>query len=402
MTIEPEETLTPRKTRFIRETLSYAFGVGSVATIALVREVNLLVFITGLLLVPLLINSYLARASLWRVTARRRLPQGVCAGEPCIVEIEIDHPHRMSSTWKLMLKDHFQLVEPLSLQKLDSLISVSVLAYQKDPLVAKGAYRITANRRGKYRFGPLEVSTRYPLGFVESRVNWTQQEEWRVLPRLGVLLPAWRTEVETLRQGEKKSHSRRGFVEGEFHGLRQWRDGDSRRWIHWRTSARTGRLMVRQFERQQNQDLIVILDPWTPISSDVDDRAAVELAISFVATVIDDLCRQGAHRLCLCVNSKKPLVWTGVTSQIALEEILSELAIIEPTTATTDLYFPAEFKSYAADGTPVLQVTSRKPDRETQSLMQQERGQDFGEQTLRLNVRTGELGRYFADVDSEN
>ena len=227
----------PRKTRFIRETLSYAFGVGSVAAIALVREVNLLVFITGLLLVPLLINSYLARASLWRISAKRRLPKGVCAGESSIVEIEVEHPHRMNAAWTLMLKDQFHLVEPLSLASLDHPAVISVLAQSREPNLVKAAYRITANRRGRYRFGPLEASTRYPLGFVESRMKWQAEEDWRVLPRLGVLLQPWRMEVETLRQGEKKTYSRRGFVEGEFHGLRQWRDGDSRRWIHWRTSA---------------------------------------------------------------------------------------------------------------------------------------------------------------------
>ncbi len=401
MSSTPQQFAPTRRTRFIRETISYAFGVGSVAAIALIREVNLLVFITGLLLVPLLINSYLARASLWRITAKRRLPEGVCAGESCIVEIEVEHPRRMTAAWTLMLKDQFHLVEPLSLASFDAPAVITVLAQSKEPNVVKAAYRISANRRGRYRFGPLEASTRYPLGFVESRVKWIEEEDWRVLPRLGFLLPAWRMEVETLRQGEKKSHSRRGFVEGEFHGLRQWRDGDSRRWIHWRTSARAGRLMVRQFERQQNQDLILLLDPWSPLKGGLDDCAAVELAISFVATAIDDLCKQGAHRLCLLVNAQKPLIWTGVTSHIALEELLSELSTLEPTQSETELAFPDEFRSYAADGTPIIRVTSRRSSDPARSSSDLEAWSQSGEQTLLLNVRRGDLNPFFADVDSQ-
>jgi uncharacterized protein (DUF58 family) len=396
--------MTPhRKTRFIRETVSYAFGVGAVATIALVREVNLLVFITGLLFVPLIINSYLARASLWKVSYRRKLPEGVCAGESSVVEIEVDHPKKMGAAWTLMLRDQFQLMEPASLAKLDRPMSVSVLAKSKEPYLVKAAYRIVATRRGRYRFGPLEASTRYPLGFVESRVQWLAEEDWLVLPRLGVLLPQWRVEVETHRQGEQKSHSRRGFIEGEYHGLRQWRDGDSRRWIHWRTSARTGRLMVRQFERQQNQDLILLIDLWRQPNGDLADAAAVELAISFAATIVDDLCRQGAHRLCIYVNSKKPLLWSGVTSQIALAEILAELAVVEATEDPAEAEFPREFRSYAIDGTPVLRVTTRKtgemdPPIATESRF--DRSIDLGDQAFELNVRRGDLTPYFADRDA--
>lgn len=394
-------TYPPRKTRFIRETMSYALGIGCVAAIALVREVNLLVFITGLLLVPLLINSYFARSTLWRVSAKRRFPEGVCAGESTVIEIDVQQPQKVPLAWTLMLKDRFQLVEPKSLAKLDEPVTVSTLAKSRDRRVVKGAYRITANRRGKYRFGPLEASTRYPLGFVESRVKFAEEVEWRVLPRLGALLPEWRFQVETHRQGEQKTLSRRGFVEGEFHGLRQWRDGDSRRWIHWRTSARTGRLMVRQFERQQNQDLILLLDLWRPAKETVDDLATVELAISFAATVIDDLCKQGAHRLCLFVNSQPALHWSGVTSQIALAELLSELAIVEATESNLQPGLPAEFQSYATDGTPILTVTTRWPDDLPGNHFADRNLSHLGDQAFTLNVRRGDLTPYFTDVEAQ-
>jgi uncharacterized protein (DUF58 family) len=392
-----------RKTRFIRETMSYALGVGCVATIALVREVNLLVFITGLLFVPLIINSYLARASLWKISAKRRLPEGVCAGESSVVEIEVEHPSRRGAAWALMLKDHFQLVEPASLAELDSPISISLLANSKEPHSVKAAYRIHASHRGRYRFGPIEASTRYPLGFVESRVQFPAVDEWRVLPRLGTLLPPWRVEIESHRQGEQKSHSRRGFVEGEFHGLRQWRDGDSRRWIHWRTSARTAQLMVRQFERQQNQDLILLLDLWRPAKTTPEDSAAVELAVSFAATVIDDLCKQGAHRLGVYVQAKAPLLWSGVTSQLALTELLTELSVVEAIDASHEPTLPAEFSSNAADGSPVLHISTRKltaSDSGGDGARREYLG-EFGEQTISLNVRRGDLADYFDDSEPE-
>lgn len=397
-------TKPSRKTRFIRETVSYAVGVSCVAVIALVREVNLLVFITGLLLVPLIINSYFARSTLWRVTAKRRFPDGVCAGESTVIEIDVEQPQKVPAAWTLVLQDHFTLVEPKSLAKLDEPVTISTLARAQSGRGVKGAYRVTPSRRGKYRFGPLEASTRYPLGFVESRMKFTEEVEWCVLPRLGALLPEWRYQVETHRQGEQRSHSRRGFVEGEFHGMRQWRDGDSRRWIHWRTSARTGRLMVRQFERQQNQDLILLLDLWRPAKETVDDCAAIELAISFAATVIDDLCKQGAHRLCLFVSAENPLLWSGVTSQIALTELLAELAIVEAKESTEEPILPREFQGYATAGTPILTISTRLPDDSSggrfgdRAIAQQN---DFGDQMIALNVRRGDLNPYFTDLEAQ-
>src|SRR5438445_186493 len=78
--------------------------------------------------------------------------------------------------------------------------------------------------------------------------------------------------MHSARPDERAGRSRRRLaLEAEFHGLRQFRAGDSPRWIHWRTSARTGELVVREFDHGTHNDLVLILEPF----ADQDDHEAV-------------------------------------------------------------------------------------------------------------------------------
>jgi uncharacterized protein (DUF58 family) len=121
------------------------------------------------------------------------------------------------------------------------------------------------------------------------------------------------------------------MMEGEFHSLRDWRGGDSKRWIHWRTSARRNRLSIKQFERQQSQDMALLVELWLPPDADADDLRRVEEVISFAATVVANHCRRGSSRLLLGIAGSQQETVAGVTSMGLLEECLEELAVALPT-----------------------------------------------------------------------
>ena len=59
----------------------------------------------------------------------------------------------------------------------------------------------------------------------------------------------------------RQAGSRHELARADFHGLRQYRTGDSLRWIHWRTSARRGQLMVKEYEDVPGEDLVLVFDP---------------------------------------------------------------------------------------------------------------------------------------------
>ena len=68
-----------------------------------------------------------------------------------------------------------------------------------------------------------------------------------------------------------------------FHALREYQPGDDRRYIHWRSSAKHGRLLVRQFLDTRRSHLAVVVDTSPEVYTGEDD--AVELAISCAASL---------------------------------------------------------------------------------------------------------------------
>ena len=139
----------------------------------------------------------------------------------------------------------------------------------------------------------------------------------------------WRRLIESERAGSQRAQHRRGHSQGDFYGLREWRAGDSLRWIHWRTSAKLNELAVRQFEQHRCRDSIFVLDLYRPQKATSDQDELVERAVSFVATAVADLCRQGASRLCVTFLGQTQQRWTGMASRPFGNLILGKLAETE-------------------------------------------------------------------------
>src|SRR5208283_4972842 len=109
---------------------------------------------------------------------------------------------------------------------------------------------------------------------------------------------------------------------------RPWQRGDSRRWIHWRTSARTGQVMVRQFEQPHSRDAAIVLDLWQPPAPDAAHLENIELAVSFVATLAADLCRKGNSDVFLVAADPEPRITGGPGSAALLRDLMERLALV--------------------------------------------------------------------------
>ena len=108
-------------------------------------------------------------------------------------------------------------------------------------------YQIRALKRGLYRWNGLTVTGTDALGLVtKSRFFETAVEEMLVLPRplpVSIELPS--------AAGWGVNESESGQTRGagiEPRGIRQYRFGDSLRHVHWPSTARTGQLLVKEFE----------------------------------------------------------------------------------------------------------------------------------------------------------
>ena len=183
-----------------------------------------------------------------------------------------------------------------------------------------------------------------------------------VFPRLGRLTRRWIARHHEAFEGTQRRERRHGRTQGDFYGVRPWQHGDSRRWVHWRASARHGTLLVRQFERHRNRDVAVLLDLWQPEDPAREHLESVELAVSFAATVISDLCRKGGSNLLVGTTGPEPECHGGPASGALLSSVMERLAVAE---ADSRDRLPALLWRALGEiepGTEVVLVTTRPVD----------------------------------------
>lgn len=314
-----------RKTRPTPEGWYYLAVMGFLLAGALLREINLLLLVFGLMAAALLLSWRHVARSLKKLEFRRQLPPAVCAGEPLVVDVYAANGRVRGVSWAVVVEDTIHR-EGDDTQPLRPKTLFARLGPQEE---LSQAYQGKLIERGRYELGPLRVTTRFPLGLLLRTEVIDARSTLLVLPRRGRLTPRWRQREHNVEHGNRSVKHRQGLAEGEFHSLRNYRPGDSRSHIHWRTSARRGELMVRQFERQQNQDLLLVLNLWQPRKPSREQRENVELAVSFAATIVSDQCRRGGSQFHLLVAGKENRTVRGPASMALLGDLLEALALAE-------------------------------------------------------------------------
>ncbi|HEV7679636.1 MAG TPA: DUF58 domain-containing protein [Candidatus Dormibacteraeota bacterium] len=120
-------------------------------------------------------------------------------------------------------------------------------------------YSFRPRRRGVYRVGPLEAEWTDPFGLARSRQHLLDAAEVIVHPSTEVVI-----DRPTARKWEdppvRPPVSRAWPAGFEFYGMRDYVAGDDLRRVVWRASARTGRLLVREFEQGITDRIVVVLD----------------------------------------------------------------------------------------------------------------------------------------------
>ena len=316
-----------RRTTIRREGWYYLFVLAFVLTGAVLREINLLMILAGMMIGPLLVNWRMAVAALKNIDVRRTLPEAVHAGDVLAVQLELTNNNRRLGASAVSVDDVIRVGLPGEERRIGGggALFAHVAARESAATVYRGR-----PMRGLWRFGPLKVSTSFPLGFIRRTITINETAEVMVYPRLGRLTRKFGEMQNRVYSEGSRSQQRRGLTEGDFYGLRDWRSGDSRRWIHWRTSARTGTLAVRQFEQRQHDDLALLVDLWSPATPDTQFTEHVEQLISFAATIVAERCRRGGSRLLLAVGGTQPAITLGTASPALLREALHHLAVSQP------------------------------------------------------------------------
>ncbi|RRD46058.1 DUF58 domain-containing protein [Tessaracoccus sp. OH4464_COT-324] len=141
------------------------------------------------------------------------------------------------------------------------------------------SFAIPTERRGLVVVGPANSLQGDPFGLTGRETRWTESVDVYVHPRT-VRLPG--RQLGFVHDLEGNPSDRLSPSDMNFHALRPYVPGDDRRHVHWKSTARAGQLLVRQFEETRMSTVLVALD--TGRRSYIDDDE-FELAVSVAASI---------------------------------------------------------------------------------------------------------------------
>lgn len=222
--------------------LTLAVGVAAINT-----GNNLLFLILGMQLSMIVVSGVLSEVALRGLEVSRLLPREVHARTPFLTGVTLANHKGQVPSFSIEVEDI-----------LDEQPSTKKCFFLKVPPGAtlQTSYRGDCALRGVQRFAGCVLSTRFPFGFFRKSRPVAAPDELVVFPQVkpvGHLLGDPRGEDGPTPQAQRGQGQ-------EFHGLRHYRQGDDARDIHWKRSARTGRLIVREHARSRAHQVTLLVN----------------------------------------------------------------------------------------------------------------------------------------------
>ncbi len=270
-----------RTWHFTREGRAWAVVAFLMVAAGWIKTINLLLLFGYLMFGLLGVNAWVARATARRLTAARMpVPPGF-AGKPVLRQIDVTNPG----------------TRPVEVSLTEESPAHAAAFYL--PSLAGGETRrvfaeFTVKERGVYPVSPVTADAGYPFGLLRYTRPLAEGDELVVLPAVGVVdtsgMRRW-----LVRSGAGESYTRRparrqSAHQADVRGVRTYRPGDAPRDVHWRTTARRGTLMVREYDSTEPLDLVLVVEPWLPTTVTQADRDRLETTLSLAASVFWAWC----------------------------------------------------------------------------------------------------------------
>ncbi len=387
----------PYRIEVTREGWLYFIIMVTVLVGAMLGKHNMLLLVFGLLAGPFVLNGHIALTMLTRNQVIRTLPPRIMQGEWFAVDLTLSNRRWWIGSWMLVIEDHW-------LHGSEHLYPILIFTRVGPSQERTGRYQLRLLPRGRHACGPVRLLTRFPLGLVERSYVMNCPGELLVYPRIGRLTPQWHREQLNADELVQHMRPRTGAFEDEFHRLREYRQGDSPRSIHWRTTARRNQLMVRENHQMRDLDLALILDLWLPAVPTAGDLANVELALSFAATISVEHCQKSRESsLFIGIAGQHARWWCGAAGPQTMPQLLDEFALAEgSSTGILDEVVEACFQMRSSHVNRVL-ITTRD-DRHPSSKVLHDVQSDSQHRGLPLRLVVAHpdtLQRFFDNSDNK-
>lgn len=216
---------------------------------------NIIYVVASLLLGFMLVSGIFGRANLHGVRIALEPPPEVYADTPAPIRIRVENPRTFLPAF---------------------LIRVNV--FGRSPLIPYVPPRATAEtfvsavfpRRGRHELREVEISSNFPFNFFVRFRRIPLRLDWVVFPRL-VPGPFPGAPSRSKFRGRQDSVDAGGPGDDhDIYGIREYQPGDPLKKVHWKSTAKTGRLLVKDFASTLTEP--VVLDPARMGSTQLETR----------------------------------------------------------------------------------------------------------------------------------
>jgi len=234
----------------------YLGGIVLVALAALNTGNNLLFLILSSLIAMVLMSGILSSISLSGVGMRLVLPEHIFAGQPVRAMVELENEKLTLPSFSLRVEATKAKNSPAA-----ALLDTPVyFPYLPKHDAVQQTVPVIFPRRGLYRQEAFRIVTRFPFGFLKKSRQLNLKTEALVYPSIEAS-PEYLEVMQGLQGAMESTTKGRGQ---DLYALREYVPHDSVRHVHWKASARTGSLMVREFTREDDCRILLVLDPFLP------------------------------------------------------------------------------------------------------------------------------------------
>jgi uncharacterized protein (DUF58 family) len=269
---------------------------------------------------PVLTALLVSRARYRLMASRYISPTRVSAGQPATVTLALANQGAMPMGL-LLLEDQVPYVLGTRAR--------FILDHAGPRWHEEVSYAVRSEVRGKYDIGPLTIRVSDPFGLIELVRSFHNTASLIVVPQV-YPLPSIGISGDWTGAGENRP---RAFAMGSAEDVtvREYRRGDDLRRVHWRSTAKTGELMVRREEQPWQSRATVLLDSRSLAHRGSGLASSLEWAISAAASIAVHLSQVGfSVRMVTDRHDVEAHPWHDRSTRDAEQSgpILDELAVM--------------------------------------------------------------------------
>ncbi|MDP6667120.1 MAG: DUF58 domain-containing protein [Dehalococcoidia bacterium] len=287
-----------------------------------------------------------ARSSSERLTAQVQRPKGPFTVGDTISETVVLRNHGGTPRSWIEVEDNTDL-PGIQFKRVASL----GLMVAFDRLDMSGVVK----RRGEYTIGPLVARTSDPFSMFPQEVKFGGEDTVLVYPKI-VDIPDFAPPSVHL-VGETSRRQRARVLSTDVASVREYELGDALGRIHWLSTARTGELMVKQFDQGSSSQMWVVFDQHKDSQVADGDDTSDEIAATVAASVIDRYSR-GFLPVGYVAHGSLSLVAMPDRSAHQHEQIMRHIAASKPVGEATILDCLVELERDLGQNTSLVVVTA--------------------------------------------